>query len=288
MGLPWTARRRPHTLLGMTKRSSTHTFLLLPVLLSACRGEVWVEQVSLPEGDYWLVIPRALPEGGVPGVVHLHHSGDGQSLAEDAQNQAELVTAGLIGIFPMGGGEPGDDWRVGRNKDDIPRDDRAFLADVARDVEAREALSGLWLSGFSKGGAMVYDYACLGEPSLYQGFLPMAGAFQDWVPEDCSHPAAPIRHLQGSADHTWPRTTAEDPDSSHEGILDSLQGLNATDDTCLQSAPDVASSETMLQDVCEIWSGCPVDVRLCVFEGGHTEPAGWLLGHGDWIQLTAP
>ena len=251
------------------------------LFLSACGGEVRVERYTLPEGDYWLVQPRGLRGAAVPGLVHLHHSGDGQELAENLDNQAELVDAGLIGIFPMGGGEPGDDWRVGRNKDNIPRDDRAFLADVARDVRLQvPELTTLWLSGFSKGGAMVYDYACLGEGALYSGFLPIAGAFQDWILEDCTHPAAPIRHLQGSEDDKWPRTTADDPDSSHEGILDSLAGLPATDATCMLDAPLAVAEES---DDCEVWVTCPEDVRLCIFDGGHYEPPGWIRGHGAWI-----
>jgi len=155
----------------------------------------------------------------------------------------------------MGGGAPGDDWRVGVNKDDI---------------------GDLWLSGYSKGGAMTYDMACLGE-EVYAGFLPMSGAFQDWVPELCEHDARLIRHLQGAEDDKWPLNTADDPTSSHEGIIDSLRGLQSAGDGCMESAP-------VEEESCLSWPSCGVDVRLCFFEGGHTKPDGWILDHRAWID----
>lgn len=235
-----------------------------------------VRQVTLGQSAYWLAVPPNLPPDA-PALVHLHHSGNGRSLARDPDNQAHLADRGFIGVFPMGGGEPGDDWNVGRNKDDIPRDDRAIIAEVAIDVRDQVDAGALWLSGYSKGGAMVYDYACLGEGGLYAGFLPMSGAFEDWVFDDCSHEPAPIRHLQGDQDDRWPRTTADDPESSHQGILDSLQALRATDADCLTTPPSADGT-------CEVWDSCPEDVRLCTFSGGHTEPADWVLGHADWVE----
>ena len=254
------------------------------LLLTACgpgEGEATVEEVALSGWSYWVVVPADLPEAPVPALVHLHHSGNGEKMAASGENQAMLAEAGMIGIFPMGGGEPGDDWRVGRNKDDIPRDDRGFLADVARDVSERYgADGGVWLSGFSKGGAMVYDYACLGEEGLYAGFLPMAGAFEDWIFDDCTHGPAPVRHMQGSEDDRWPRHTADDPDSSHQGIVESLAGLAAADGGCMDAEPDHDGS-------CEVWSTCPTDVRLCTYDGGHSRPDGWIVSHREWIDLVS-
>lgn len=245
---------------------------VLPAALAACQRER-VSERALDGSSYWVYSPRH-PDGTV--LVHLHHSGDGASHVHDPDLQADLEATGMVGVFPMGGGEPGDDWNVGVNKDDIPRDDRAFL--TALEVELRDSLSAdtVWLSGFSKGGAMVYDVACLGE-SAYDGFLPMSGAFQDWIPEDCPSPARPVRHLQGSTDDRWPLHSADDPGSSHQGILESLAGLPAAQDGCMDQDP-------VEDGACQVWAGCVDEIRFCTFEGGHHEPAGFLLGHRAWID----
>lgn len=246
--------------------------MLLLLALACSDGGPYA--VTVDGYDYWIYVPEGLDEPA-DTLVHLHHSGDGQALAESAANQRDLEAAGLIGVFPMGGGEPGDDWRVGVNKDGIPRDDRAWLAAVARDLMDRGDVAALWMSGYSKGGAMAYDYACLGEP-LYEGYLPMSGAFQDQVPEDCPNEARPIRHLQGAEDDKWPLTTAADPESSHEGILDSLEGLAVTAGDCMATSVEEGD--------CQVWPECGADVRLCWFDGGHEKPDGWILDHRDWID----
>jgi len=246
---------------------------MLLALTLACANAPYA--VDLDAWQYWVYAPEELPEGA-PAVVHLHHSGDGRELAESPDIQRQLTEAGMLGVFPMGGGVPGDDWRVGVNKDDITRDDRGFVADVGRDLRAtRDDLGDLWLSGYSKGGAMTYDYACLGEP-VYAGFLPMSGAFEDWVHDTCSHDARPIRHLQGADDDKWPVRTEDDPESSHEGIIDSLAGL--------QAGGECVAAEPVEADGCLVWDACEVDVRLCFFDGGHEKPDDWLLAHRAWID----
>lgn len=247
---------------------------VIPLLL-ACAADP-VQGIGVDAWHYWLYEPNDLPEDA-PVVVHLHHSGDGRALADNAAIQADLTEAGMIGAFPDGGGVIGDDdWRVGVNKDDIQRDDRAFLADVAEDLRDRDGVGSLWLSGYSKGGAMAYDMACLGE-EIYDGYLPMSGAFQDSIPEDCTLRAAPIRHLQGRTDDKWPLLTEDDPDSSHEGIIDSLRALGAGQSGCVDATP-------VEQGDCLVWPDCEVDVRLCFFEGGHEKPDGWLVEHRAWID----
>lgn len=241
------------------------------VALAACHGPN-VSKGHLPDGPYWVYTPDS--HDGT-AIVHLHHSGDGAAHALDPDVQADLDASGMIGVFPMGGGKVGDDWNVGVNKDDIPRDDRAFLTAVADDVRATLGAETVWLSGFSKGGAMVYDVACLGEPA-FDGFLPMSGAFQDWIPAACPNPARPIRHLQGAQDDRWPLHTEDDPESSHQGIIESLDALAATDGDCMSAPAHV--------DDCDVWASCAAEVRYCDWDGGHAEPPGFLLGHRDWID----
>ncbi|MFK7928765.1 MAG: hypothetical protein AB8H79_11300 [Myxococcota bacterium] len=244
------------------------------VLLGACSTPTGVMALPIDDWNAWLYVPDDLPDGPVPALVHLHYAGEGEKLANDRELQAELQESKMIGVFPEGGGGPGDDWRVGVNKDEIQRDDRGFLAKVARAIRERDDVEGVYLSGFSKGGAMVYDMACLGD-DVYDGFLPMGGAMQDWVFEDCPAAQRPLRHLQGRTDPKWPRTTADNPDSNHEGIVDSI--------TALQDEPNCMQTQTWEGD-CEVWAGCGFDTRLCWFDGGHFEPDGWIVAHRNWID----
>lgn len=250
--------------------------LILP-LVGACAAQTGVVPVAIGDWNAWLYIPDDLPDEPVPAVVHLHYAGEGEGLSRNAEIQGELHEARLIGVFPEGGGEPGDDWRVGVNKDDIQRDDRGFLADVARAIRSRQDVDGLYLSGFSKGGAMVYDMACLGE-DVYDGFLPMGGAMEDEVFDACPAAQRPLRHLQGRTDDKWPRTTEDKPESSHEGIVDSVAALQ-DDPSCM--------GEPVMEGDCEVWTGCAADTRLCWFDGGHWEPDGWLVDHRAWIDTRA-
>lgn len=240
--------------------------------LSAC-APASVQSVTVDDWRAWIYVPPDL-EGPAPAVFHLHHSGEGRAQVDSAALQRDLDAAGLIGVFPEGGGEPGDDWRVGRNKDDIPRDDRAFLAEVARKVRARGDVDSVWLGGFSKGGAMTYDMACLGE-DVFDGFLPMSGAMEDRVFEECPAAQRPIRHLQGRRDDRWPVNTADDPESSHKGIVESLLALQ-DDAACMETSTEEGD--------CVVWTGCDRDTRLCFFDGGHGEPDGFFQGHRAWID----
>ncbi len=50
-----------------------------------------------------------------------------------------------------------------------------------------------------------------------------------------------------------PLRTEDDPDSSHEGILDSMRAL--------QSGQECMAEEPALEG-CQQWSECPVDVQI--------------------------
>ena len=248
------------------------------VLLCACAGPTTgVSAMPIDAWNAWVYVPEGLPDEPVPAVVHLHYAGEGEGLAYNGELQRELTDARMIGVFPEGGGEPGDDWRVGHNKDDIQRDDRAFLADVARALRDRDDISTIWLGGFSKGGAMTYDMACLGE-DVYDGFLPMGGAMEDWIFEDCPAAQRPFRHLQGRDDDRWPVRTEDDPDSSHKGIIESITALQ-DDPSCMDRSVEAGD--------CTVWPDCAADTRLCFFEGGHWEPDGFLIAHRAWIDAVS-
>ena len=243
--------------------------LLLAMAMGCSGTKLAVEPLDVDLGRYWLVTPSGLDPADGPLLLHLHANGAGERDANDADIQAQLDEAQLVAVFPDGGGAPGDDWNVGINKDDIPRDDTVFLAQVATDLRDRFGEVELWLGGSSKGGAMTFEMACLGEPA-FTGFLPIAGAIEAPLPGPCTNAPRPIRHLEGEQDDTWPLYWADDPDSSHMGIMDSLDALTTTDPACFLGATPAIEGD------CRVWSGCAEEVRLCYHPGGHHLPADWV------------
>lgn len=245
--------------------------MILLVLL-ACSGS-GLSRIETEHGEYWLYVPEDVaPDATV--VVHLHaHDGSGQRFAESAGLQDAFAEAGLVVAYPEG---VGGNWSVGHHVEEIDRDDRAFLQEVAEDLGRRRRKAGsIWLSGHSEGAAMTYDMACLG-PAAYDGYLPIAGAFWEPAPASCHGPAAPIRHLQGTNDDTWPLDSV--PEGWHTGIRDSLRLLKAAE----------GCEAVVDEDGCEVWTGCAAPVALCLYEGRHAPPAGWPQLDGAWIEGASP
>ena len=231
-------------------------------MLAGC-GATSQGVVEVSSGQYWIHAPDSDSERR-PALVFLHATGRGYDLIEDESLLADYDNEGLIAVFPDGWGAPEDDWNVGNNRDDIEREDHLFLAEVAASLRERSDVSDLWLAGFSKGGAMAYKMACQGDDS-FDGYLPTAGAWEKPEPANgCVTQPRPIEHTQGRDDDRWPLHEASNPDSSHHGIIESLGLLPATDATCLDSP--------VTEGDCTVWPACSVDVRLCMFDGGHSSP----------------
>ncbi len=252
----------------------------LLIVLAACGGPDGLSEHAVAEGSYTVFVPDGVDPTTAPALVHLHANGLGATTASSASVQEALATEGLVGIFPEGWGDDAStDWNVGDNRHDIPRDDVAFLVAVGDDVRDRYAPTELWLGGSSKGGAMTYELACLADDSAYDGFLPMHGAIEKALPGPCTHPPRPLHHLQGRADDDhWPLWTADRPESSHMGIMDSLLALVGTDDTCLDAT--VAEDE----EGCQVWATCAAEVRLCWHSGGHRLPGDWVARQAEALR----
>ena len=251
-------------------------------VLVACNAPPELETIEVDGGSYTLMRPDGVDPATAPVLVHLHANGLGALTARREGMRDDLASAGLVGVFPEGWGEDAStDWNVGDNRHDIPRDDVAFLEAVGADLLERLTPASLWLGGASKGGAMTYELACLGD-SGFDGFVPMSGAIEKELPRPCTHPSRPVRHLQGrnDPDH-WPLWTADRPESSHMGIMDSLLELTTTDEGCLDTP--VVDDGT-----CATWA-CADTVQLCWYDGGHRLPGDWVRRQADAIEaLSAP
>jgi poly(3-hydroxybutyrate) depolymerase len=239
--------------------------------LFACSAPELLSIHDVAEGSYTVVVPDGVDPATAPALFHLHPNGLGDRTAGQESVQQALADEGLVGVFPQGWGtDASTDWNVGDNRHDIPRDDVAFLDDVAADVIDRYDPPSMWLGGASKGGAMTFELACLADESPFDGFVPMTGAIEKELPGPCTHPARPIRHLEGKKDDDhWPLYTADRPESSHMGIMDSFEALTTTTDGCLDGPTEVDGD-------CTTWTACAEPVTLCWYDGGHHIPGDWL------------
>ncbi|MGJ3265357.1 MAG: hypothetical protein ACFE0R_19210, partial [Salinarimonas sp.] len=166
-----------------------------------------------------------------------------------------------------------------------PRDDVAFLLAVIDDAVARFGLDrerGL-AAGFSLGGSMVWDLACVA-PDAAAAYAPVAGGFWEPLPESCAGPVR-LLHAHGFADTVVPlegRPIGEGADPLHQG--DVFAGLAIWRET-LGCAPNPDTHELGERFWRKSWTGCAAGtLDLVLFPGGHRVPEGWTDLALDWFE----
>ena len=138
----------------------------------------------------------------------------------------------------------------------------------------------LLLSGQSVGAAMVYDVACH-SPQAWAAYAPGSGTFWDPIPSDCEPGARAIHHTHGRADTTWPIEDGRDFGSISQGDVSETIDYWRAHSACADSA-DIESDDVV---DCEVWRPCDADteIRLCLHDGGHAAPEGWVQRQLDWF-----
>ena len=261
-------------------------FLAILLLAAPVRGDVGCSpDCSVAEGSYAIALPPA-GDGPFPVLMHLHGmGGTGAGVLRGGSARAALAR-GYAVIAPTGW-QPVSrypkNWGVadGRN---YTRDDIAFLRDVLDDAAARAPLDTgrVLLSGFSRGGSMVWDMACQA-PDFARAYAPVAGAFWEPLPERCAAPVD-LFHTHGWLDRTVPlegrvlgggALTQGDVWAS----LFILRGTNG----CTNRQPEKGSAEggIWLRE----WSDCASGrIDLMLHPGGHGVPKGWADRALDWFE----
>jgi polyhydroxybutyrate depolymerase len=236
----------------------------------------------IAEGEFVLRVPKTW-DGRRPLPLLMFFHGFGDTPA-DALNNSDIGSLpdseSLILVLPAGLDRR---WHV-RPGGPRPRDDLGFAAAVVEAVMARHPVDrrSVVASGFSAGGFITWNMACY-LPGRFTGFLPVAGAFWQPVPEDpCPGGPVAIRHVHGLADTTVPLAgRLVSPGVRQGDIRASLAAALATN-RC-DAVPAVTSENGQ---ACTTWRGCAAGGRLafCTHEGGHVVRAQWLAEGLAWLR----
>jgi polyhydroxybutyrate depolymerase len=236
-------------------------------------------------GEYHIALPGNWSGG--PAVIHLHgYGGSGAKVISNTDFVQGFLDRGYALIAPTGlPWEPGspNDWSVcdGWTYD---RDDIAFLSAVLEDASARFAVdrARVLLTGFSRGGSMVWDTACHG-PGTARAYAPVAGAFWEPRPEGCQG-AVDLFHTHGWTDRVVPlegRSVGQNQFTQGDAFT-SLVILRETLG-CDPHMPDVTKVEGDLW--LRSWEKCPMGrIDLMLHPGGHSIPPGWTARALDWFE----
>lgn len=240
----------------------------------------------LENGSYHLAMPDT-PAIGL--VMHLHGGGGTGRGMLSSGLATEALARGYVVIAPNGEHPENQwtrDWSVRANGMSFDRDDVVFLTDVLADARARTGLAEapLLLAGFSRGGSMVWDMACL-RPDFADAYAPMAGAFWDDLPDAC---AGPVRlfHTHGWGDRTVPLEGRSFGEVVQGDVWASLFVLRQTN-SCGNRQPE--SSDVVEGHWLRYWTDCDAgEITLLLHQGGHGAPQGWPTIVMDWFEAGSP
>ena len=273
----------------MRVRSALITLALLlaaPTLAQECGGEK--SPCLIETGEYHI----ALPEGwkGGPAVMHLHgYGGNGSKVVRNTGFVTGFLKRGYAVIAPSAlpwyENKP-PDWAVRDGWLTYPRSDIKFLRDVLADVAARHGvnLERVMLSGFSRGGSMVWEVACLA-PDLARAYAPAAGGF--WLPttDKCFGPVH-LLHTHGFTDKLVPlegrtiHSVEFDLTISQSDIWEGLQ-LWRRENMCSRNPSEHEISGILWR---KRWACEHGSVEIVLHKGGHALPKGWVDMALDWFE----
>lgn len=238
----------------------------------------------IDSGTYHVVAPAGTPKG----VVFFLHGGGGRGKSLLKTGMAKEATKrGYVYVAPDGY-HPNSrfirNWSVKANNSRFERDDVEFLADVLADVRTRFNVTAkpTLLSGFSRGGSMVWDVACE-TPDFATAYAPIAGAFWDDLPTTC---AAPVNlfHTHGWSDRTVPLEGRSFGGGAviQGDVWASLKILRETNG-CDKRQPESNSFDGDMWF--RHWTDCTGgDIELMLHPGGHGVPKGWSTRALDWFE----
>jgi polyhydroxybutyrate depolymerase len=233
-------------------------------------------------GAYVLRAPAGWDgRSALPLVMFFHGFGSSpqQDLAEtdlgslaDARNVLLVLPIGLDRRWNVRPGGP------------RPRDDIAYAHEVLADVLKRFPIDRRTVvaSGFSAGAFITWNVACYA-PEGFTGFLPVAGAFWEPVPEGpCPGGPVNLRHVHGLTDETVPMRGRVVGSGAKQGDIRASLAAMIRTNRC--EAMPVATPASP-GEACTTWRGCASGRTLtfCSHGGGHDMRAAFLEEGLDWL-----
>lgn len=257
-----------------------------PAVALECGGET--EPCKIATGEYHIVVPAGW-QGG-PAVLHLHGYGsDGAKVIRNKGFAEPLLARGYALIAPTGApwyeNKP-NDWAVRDGWNTYPRNDVRFLRDVLADAAVRAGVdqARVLLTGFSRGGSMVWDMACFA-PDFARAYAPASGGFWKPMTEDCVGPVH-LLHAHGFADAMVPlegrawHNAEFDVTVSQADLWEGLQ-LWRRKNSCPSNAAEHEATEGLWR---KRWTCDDGSLELVLHKGGHKLPQGWTTIVLDWFE----
>ncbi|MEM9231778.1 MAG: polyhydroxybutyrate depolymerase [Pseudomonadota bacterium] len=256
-------------------------------------GSVGAQDCGAPElgcetagGIYHVAVPDT---DRPPMVLYLHgYGGSGASAVRNQGFARRFTDRGYALVSPSGQIDPDERFRRDWDVDDgypMPRDDVSFLSAVITDAARRFDLDGerVLVTGFSRGGSMVWDFACAA-PEAATAFAAVAGGFWEPIQPDCAGPT----HLHHSHGFTDPMVPLEGRAVHFEGI-DFVQGniLKGLDTWRRENGCEGRADDSLIEgEVWEKrWTACAAgSLTLRLTPGGHGLPDGWTGLVLDWFE----
>ncbi len=240
-------------------------------------------------GEYMIRLPEG--EGPFPAVLHLHGWG---ASAKAVMSNRGMVDAflgrGYALVAPQGlprSGRPQNNWTVRDGLSDM-RDEAAFFEQVLADAAAEGWIDRdrVLMTGFSRGGSMVWDIACH-DPGIATAYAPISGAFWEPMPERCAAPVD-LFHTHGWSDRVVPlegRVLANGALVQGD-VFESLFILREAN-RVTQRLPDDGQTGTEADTgyLHRAWTGeTGARIDLLIHPGGHGAPAGWAGRAIAWFE----
>jgi polyhydroxybutyrate depolymerase len=154
------------------------------------------------------------------------------------------------------------------------RDDTGFLADVLDDAAKRYPidLKRVSLSGFSQGGSMAWYAGCaLG--NRFRAVLPVAGAFWEPLPANCTEGPLNLLHIHGRGDEVVPMAGRPIGEKWKQGDVHASLAIESTSNQCRAKTDRAIHAIGPMSQCTRTVSSC--DNRpgalayLCMHDGGH-------------------
>lgn len=241
---------------------------------------------EIENGSYHIAVPYDVKAPGA--FIFLHGSnGHGRSAVKNKGFVKRMNDRGYALLSPSGAPQGiggGRDWSV---NDGFPndRDDVAFLRAVIDDAVAKFNIDRekIVLTGFSRGGSMVWDVACAA-PETAKAYAAAAGAFWEPMVQTCAGPVD-LHHSHGFKDRMVPlegRQGVWQGFSFHQGNV--LKGVDVWRDVngCTGRADSSVTEDGSWR---KVWTGCEEgSITVNIWPGGHGMPKGWSTDVLDWFE----